>query len=63
MTGVQTCALPISVLSRDWKQEFREGDTAFKRMLLFLLLEKVTVRDGEICIRFRVRVPCVTGTV
>ena len=63
MTDSGTAVKEAAVLSRDWKQEFREGDTAFKRMLLFLLLEKVTVRDGEICIRFRVRVPCVTGTV
>ena len=63
MTDSGTVVKEAATLSRDWKQEFREGDTAFKRMLLFLLLEKVTVRDGEICIRFRVRVPCVVGTV
>ena len=54
MTDSGTAAKEAAAVSRDWKQEFREGDTAFRRMLLFLLLEKVTVTDGEIRIRFRV---------
>lgn len=43
------CAAP------DWKSEFHNADAEVKKMLLFCLINRVEVKDGEIRIKFKIR--------
>lgn len=38
----------------DWKKEFLSADTAVKQMLLFHLIEKITVKDNDIIINLKI---------
>ncbi len=40
----------------DWAEEFRSAGADVKRMVLFTLIDKIIVKDGEICVRFRISV-------
>lgn len=39
----------------NWKEEFREADTQTKKMLLSSLIDKIEVKDGDINIKFKIR--------
>ena len=38
----------------DWKREFQTADIAAKQMLLFHLIDKITVKDGDISISLKI---------
>lgn len=40
----------------DWKHEWKNADAATKKMLLSAMINQIRVRDGEIWIKFRIRV-------
>lgn len=40
-----------------WKEEFRNADVATKQMLLFSLIDKIVVKDGDITVRLKVQIP------
>jgi len=39
----------------NWKEEFQNADTATKKMLLFSMIDKIVVKDGDILIKFKIR--------
>ncbi len=39
----------------NWKEEFQNADAATKKMLLFSMIDKIIVKDGDIIIKFKIR--------
>ena len=39
----------------NWGEEFRNADTATKRMLLSSLIDRIEVKDDDIKIKFKIR--------
>uniref|UniRef100_UPI004056B684 recombinase family protein n=1 Tax=Agathobacter sp. TaxID=2021311 RepID=UPI004056B684 len=39
----------------NWKEEFANADTAEKKMLLFSFIDRIEAKDGEICVKMKVR--------
>ncbi len=37
----------------DWKKEFQNGDMAVKQMLLFYLIDRIIVKDGDIVLKIK----------